>query len=197
VGSPLRNWGSGAPRHSLIVQLAEAANCTNCVLSSTRTQVVIGSGEITARVVIVGEAPGRNEDEGGAPFIGRSGQLLFRLLEEELGLVREDCYVTNVVKCRPPNNRTPKRAEIDACRRWWELQRGAMHPEVVLTLGLTATRAVLGVRSAMADLHGRISRIDHLSVVPTYHPAAALRQGPSVVDMMRADFRVARGLLTS
>jgi len=178
-----------------MAQLADAVNCTQCVLSTTRTQVVIGSGAIAARVVIVGEAPGRNEDEGGEPFIGRSGLLLFQLLEEEMGLVRQNCYVTNVVKCRPPNNRTPKRAEIEACRPWWEMQREAMHPEVVLTLGLTATRAVLGVRGSMAELHGRITHIDHLSVVPTYHPAAALRQGPSVVDMMRADFRVARGLL--
>lgn len=178
-----------------MVQLTDAARCTRCALSATRTQVVIGSGQIAAPVVIVGEAPGRSEDEGGEPFIGRSGQLLFQLVHEEMGLTRADCYVTNVVKCRPPDNRTPKRAEIEACRHWWDLQRDAMRPQVVLTLGLTATRAVLGVRGTMADLHGRTVHADHMAVVPTYHPAAALRQGPSVVDMMRADFRVARGLL--
>lgn len=178
-----------------MVELSTASQCTRCSLSTTRTQVVIGSGEIAARVVIVGEAPGRSEDEGGAPFIGRSGQLLFRLVGEELGLTREDCYVTNVVKCRPPGNRTPRRAEIDACRQWWDAQRRAMQPRVVLTLGLTATRSVLGVNGSMAELHGKIAHIDGLSVLPTYHPAAALRQGPSVVTMMREDFRVARGLL--
>lgn len=178
-----------------MVQLSDALQCTRCALATTRTQVVIGSGEISARVVIVGEAPGRTEDEGGEPFIGRSGELLFRLLREEMNLGRDDCYVTNVVKCRPPNNRTPRRAEVDACRTWWERQSLAMHPRVVLTLGLTATRSILGVRESMAQLHGTVSHSDHLAIVPTYHPAAALRQGPSVVDMMRADFRVARGLL--
>lgn len=178
-----------------MAQLSEALRCTQCALSQTRTQVVIGSGPITARFVIVGEAPGRHEDEGGEPFVGRSGQLLFRLIADEVGLTRGQCYVTNVVKCRPPNNRTPKSSEIAACRPWWEIQCRTMYPDVVVTLGLTSTKSVTGQRASMSELHGEVVRRDGLAIVPTYHPAAALRQGPSVEAMMRADLRVARGLL--
>lgn len=178
-----------------MVQLSDALECTRCTLSQTRTHVVIGSGSISARFVIVGEAPGRHEDEGGEPFVGRSGQLLFRIIAEEVGLTRDQCYVTNVVKCRPPNNRTPKRFEIAACRPWWDLQCRDMHPDVVVTLGLTSTKALTGQVMPMAEQHGKVVQRDGLAIVPTYHPAAALRQGPSVEAMMRADLRVARGLL--
>ena len=92
--------------------IPELATCKRCALSKTRTRVVIGSGPDSPSLMVIGEAPGRHEDEGGEPFIGRSGQLLFRLIEEETGLLRSDCFVTNVVKCRPPNNRTPNRLSL-------------------------------------------------------------------------------------
>ena len=176
--------------------LSDAATCTKCALASTRTQVVLGSGSQQARLIVVGEAPGKNEDEGGAPFIGRSGQLLFSLIQEELGLLRDDCYVTNVVKCRPPQNRTPKRAEIAACAQWLDIQKATWGGRVVLALGLTAARALTGSASAMAELHGVPAGSEGFTVVPTYHPAAALRQGPSVVAVMRADLAVVKGLLS-
>lgn len=143
----------------------------------------------------MGEAPGKSEDEGGAPFIGRSGQLLFRLLLEEVALTREQCYVTNVVKCRPPANRVPRAREIAACRAWWDEQRTLMDPEVVLTLGNTASRAVLATSEPISSLRGRVRHHDGLTVVATFHPAAALRGGSNVLEMMRDDLRVVRDLL--
>lgn len=179
------------------MNLEDAHSCTRCALSQTRTQVVIGSGEVDARLIIVGEAPGKTEDEGGAPFIGRSGQLFFLLLAEELGLSREDCYITNVVKCRPPNNRTPTQREIKACGEWLDAQRSTWDGRIVVALGLTAARTLTGLREPMALLHGRPHGVENFTVVPTYHPAAALRQGPSVVAVMRQDLAVVKELLAS
>jgi DNA polymerase len=175
--------------------LTDALACTRCGLSTTRTNVVLGSGPQNAQILLIGEAPGRHEDEGGEPFIGRSGQLLFRLIGEEMGRQRDECFVTNVVKCRPPGNRTPRRGEITACRDWLDIQRRDLRPAVTLTLGLTATHAVLGVREPMDSLHGRPVTTEAGVVIPTYHPAAALRQGPSVERVMRADLQVARSFL--
>ena len=178
------------------MELSEASSCTRCALSATRTQVVIGTGTLSARLIVVGEAPGRHEDEGGQPFIGRSGQLLFSLIAEELQLSREECYVTNVVKCRPPDNRTPRAPEILACSPWLDLQKASWHQSVALALGLTAARVMVGAKGTMKDLHGVPVRREGLTVVPTYHPAAALRQGPSVIAVMRSDLAVVRGLLS-
>ena len=178
------------------MDIHSANECTRCTLSATRTTVVFGSGSLDAALIVIGEAPGKSEDEGGAPFIGRSGQLLFSLIAEELAMSREDCYVTNVVKCRPPDNRTPLAPEIAACAPWLEAQRSMWSGKVVLTLGLTAARAMTGSKASMKDLHGVPVERDHLTIVPTYHPAAALRQGPSVVAVMRADLAVVRGLLS-
>ena len=150
---------------------------------------------MTARLMIVGEAPGRTEDEGGAPFIGRSGRLLFTLLKEEVGLTREECYVTNVVKCRPPANRTPTPKEIETCRPWLIEQLDRVAPRFILTLGNTAGRAIFAYPSGIGQVHGHVYRSGQIKGVPTYHPAAALRGGPSVVEVMRADLAVVRRLL--
>jgi len=174
---------------------ARAANCTRCALSTTRQRVVFGSGDPRARLALIGEAPGRVEDDGGEPFIGRSGQLLFELVSSVLYLVREQCYVTNVVKCRPPNNRTPTRLEIATCRPWLDEQLAALEARVVVTLGNTATRALLGVNEPISALRGRSFPLGGATVVPTFHPAAALRGGPSVVEMMRRDLGVVAELL--
>jgi DNA polymerase len=159
--------------------------------------------------MVVGEAPGRYEDEGGEPFIGRSGRLLFQLLLEEVAIERDECFVTNVVKCRPPANRTPKREEILACRDWFVAQVDDYAPPVVLALGNVAARAVFGYTEGVGVTHGRIAAVsvadrgDAASSerptrgLATYHPAAALRGGSSVVDVMRADLRILRQLLES
>jgi len=173
--------------HDLV---ARAAGCTRCALSATRHHVVVGSGSLGSRLVLVGEAPGAAEDAGGEPFIGRSGRLLFELIASELDLTRDQCYVTNVVKCRPPANRTPRAAELEACRPWWLEQRRAVGAAVIVTLGNTATRAVLDTREPISTLRGRAVALDDAVVVPTFHPAAAVRGGPNVVAMMRADLLV-------
>ncbi len=177
-------------------ELAErAGTCTRCELSLTRQRVVMGSGSYDARLVLVGEAPGRSEDEGGEPFIGRSGQLLFRLLREETGLARESCFVTNVVKCRPPHNRTPRREEIAACAPWWLEQLGRFRDPVIVTLGNSATRAVLGISDPIGAVHGTSFSRHGATVLATYHPAAALRGGSNVEAMLRADLRVVASIL--
>jgi len=175
--------------------LGELSTCTRCDLAITRQRVVIGSGPRSARLVVIGEAPGASEDQGGEPFIGRSGQLLFRLIEEELGLTRAQCFVTNVVKCRPPQNRRPTPHEIGTCRPWLDEQLRQTAPRVVLALGNTAAHAVLGYEQGIGQTHGRVADLDGVSAVATYHPAAALRGGPNVVQVIREDLGVVHGLL--
>jgi uracil-DNA glycosylase family 4 len=180
-----------------VINLLELPSCTRCDLSLTRQRVVVGSGPSDPALLVIGEAPGRSEDEGGEPFIGRSGQLLFRLLEEEIGVTRSQCFVTNVVKCRPPENRTPTTHEITTCRPWLDEQLTKITPKAVLTLGNTAGRAVFGFSESMSAVHGRIMTLGSHRGLPTYHPAAALRGGPSVVNVMRADMQLLRPLLES
>ncbi len=163
-------------------------DCVRCRLSVARTRVVVGVGPARARLVVVGEAPGREEDEGGEPFVGRSGRLLMALLDE-IGVAREDCFITNAVKCRPPHNRTPRADEIAACRGWLDQQLvGDGAP--VLTVGAVAARAVFGERGSLASHHGRLRDLDGRAGLATYHPAAALRGGPNVVRVMREDLAV-------
>jgi len=173
----------------------ELASCTKCALHHTRQRVVIGSGPLNARLMVVGEAPGRAEDEGGAPFIGRSGQLLVRLIAEELGLTRDEYFITNVVKCRPPKNRTPSVAEATTCQPWLDQQIATQQPSYLLAVGATAARYALGLVAPMREIHGVASLRGDVVGLATYHPAAALRGGPNVVAVMRADLTIVRGLL--
>jgi DNA polymerase len=168
----------------------EARSCLRCPLSKGRTTVVFGEGSPTADLMVVGEGPGREEDLQGRPFVGRSGLLLDRLLLEELGVERSAVYIANVVKCRPPGNRDPLPEEIDACRSWLETQLDLICPRVILTLGNFATRWLLGTAEGIRRLRGRVypSSRPGVVIVPTYHPAAALRGGGEVLAEMRADF---------
>jgi DNA polymerase len=145
--------------------------------------------------MIIGEAPGATEDEGGEAFIGRSGRLLFTLLDEEVALTRAACFVTNVVKCRPPANRTPTGHEIATCRPWLDEQLARIRPAVVLALGNTAAKSILGFDEGIGRTHGRLVTLGAGVAMATYHPAAALRGGPSVVDVMRADLRELKRVL--
>jgi uracil-DNA glycosylase len=174
---------------------AEILSCRRCALSETRQRVVVGSGPVTAPLMIIGEAPGASEDAGGEPFIGRSGRLLFSLISDELGLSREQCFVTNVVKCRPPGNRPPRPAEIAQCRPWLDRQLAEVSPRCVVALGRTAARTVLGVRGAMADEHGRVRHLGAVSAIATYHPAAALRHATTITPLLRADLASLRPLV--
>ena len=158
--------------------LAELATCTLCALSLTRQRVVIGSGPISPALMVIGEAPGRDEDEGGEPFIGRSGRL-------------------NVVKCRTPANRTPTRDELSTCRPWLSEQFKVVRAPLVLALGNTAAKSVFGFELGIGRTHGQVVRLGGGQGMATYHPAAALRGGPSVVDVMRADLRILKSLVVT
>ncbi len=174
----------------------EASSCTRCPLAAGRTHVVFGEGAADANLMIVGEAPGRDEDLQGRPFVGRSGQLLDRLLLEEAGLQRSQVYIANVVKCRPPGNRDPKPDEIEACRPYLQGQVQQIGPKVVLTLGNFSTRLLLDTKDGITKLRGRSYPWgDGAMLVPTFHPAAALRGGGEVLAGMRADFVRAKELL--
>lgn len=155
-----------------------ARSCTACPeLVAARRQVVVGSTPPGARLLLLGEAPGAQEDESGLPFVGRSGQLLDQLLHEAGGR-REDVAVLNTLKCRPPGNRPPKPAESARCRGWTERQLELAAPRVVVALGLSATRWFLGP-TPLGPVRGRVHDVGGLRVLPTYHPSAAIRFGPN------------------
>lgn len=166
----------------------DASACVACPLASGRTTVVFGTGDRHAQIAFVGEAPGRDEDLLGEPFVGRSGKLLDRLILEELGLDRQACYIANVVKCRPPANRDPEPSEVSACRHYLDGQLDQVGPKVVVTLGNFATRTLLETTDGITRLRGRSYPFGARILVPTFHPAAALRGGGVVLAQMRADF---------
>ena len=184
-------------RERLVELFKEVQSCTRCPLYETRTKAVFGAGNSDADLMFVGEAPGAEEDRQGLPFVGRAGQLLNQMLEE-IGLVRDDVFIANVLKSRPPGNRDPQPLEIQACEPYlWEQVR-LIEPRVVCTLGNFATKLLTGsptgitkVRGApqVHDLGGRT-----VFLLPLFHPAAALRT-PSVKETLRADFATIPELL--
>ncbi len=155
---------------------AEAATCTRCKLAGGRTQVVYGAGGPDADLMFIGEGPGFHEDRLGEPFVGAAGQLLNRMLGE-IGLEREDVYIANVVKCRPPGNRDPEPDEIEACTPWLIEQISLIQPEVIVTLGNFATKFVLNTTTGITRLRGQIHEWHGRTVIPTFHPAAILHGG--------------------
>lgn len=176
---------------------ARARVCTDCRLSQTRTEVVFGAGRHDAQVMMVGEAPGRNEDLQGEPFVGAAGHLLNRLLDE-VGMRREDVYIANVIKCRPPNNRDPRPDEIAACKGYLRHQLDLVDPLVVMTLGNFATQLLLQTTTGISRMRGRSYKWwrDKI-VIPTFHPAAALRGGERVTGQIREDLALMRSVLDS
>ncbi len=165
-----------------------------CGLAGTRTNVVFGSGAPDADVMIVGEGPGQAEDEQGEPFVGRSGQLLTSLLGE-IGLERSEVYIANVVKCRPPRNRDPRTDEIDACKGYLRRQIQLVDPLVVVTVGNFSTKLALRTETGITRLRGMAYPWWGRYLVPTYHPAAALRGGERVTNDIRADLRLVRSII--
>lgn len=176
---------ASAPEFELL--RSAALGCTLCRLSESRTQVVFGTGDVGADVMFVGEGPGAEEDRQGLPFVGRSGKLLDRLMGEEMGLRRDDVYIANVVKCRPPDNRDPKPDEIAACRPYLERQLELIDPTVVVTLGNFASKLLLDTTVGITRLRGRAYKWAGRVLVPTLHPAAVLRGGGDAMAAVRAD----------
>lgn len=147
--------------------------CRACPLWEGRTQVVFGAGDPHARVLIVGEAPGKNEDQQGVPFVGKAGQSLSNLLALA-GLSRDQVFIANVLKCRPPGNRDPRPEEIQACTPFLRDQTRAIDPEFIVTLGNFATKFILKTEVGITRLHGRLQKAGRFKVFPIYHPAAAI-----------------------
>jgi uracil-DNA glycosylase family 4 len=179
---------------SLAAVRDDALGCTRCPLAETRTQVVFGVGDESAPLMFVGEGPGAEEDRQGIPFVGRAGQLLTRLIEG-IGFGRDHVYIANVVKCRPPGNRDPQPAEIDACRPYLEAQLAFVAPRVVVTLGNVATKLLLDTKEGITKLRGREFPFGGTVLVPTFHPAAVLRGGGVALAQIRADFVVIKRAL--
>ncbi|GAF93828.1 unnamed protein product, partial [marine sediment metagenome] len=165
-----------------------ALACEKCELAQGRNNVVFGVGNPNAALMFVGEAPGRDEDLQGIPFVGRAGQLLDKILAAA-GIGRDDVYIGNIIKCRPPNNRTPLTSEIDACMPYLAKQIKFIRPKIICTLGLPATQTLLGIRGSMGSLRGKIYKDGDILIIPTYHPAAALRD-PRYKKPIWEDFQV-------
>jgi DNA polymerase len=175
----------------------EAAGCTKCGLAATRTQVVFGVGDPDADLLFIGEAPGFHEDRQGEPFVGAAGQLLTRMLGE-IGLTREQVYIANVIKCRPPGNRDPLPGEIEACTPWLVEQLSLIQPRVIVTLGNFATKFVLQTARGITSMRGSVYDWHGRSVIPTFHPAAILHGGGEKsrqFEELREDFALVRATL--
>ncbi len=159
---------------SLEALRAELGDCRRCKLHTQRTQIVFGTGSAQARLVFVGEAPGRDEDLQGEPFVGQAGQLLTRIIQA-IQLTRQDVYITNVIKCRPPGNRNPAQDEIAACEPFLIKQLQIIQPRLICALGTFAAQALLKSEEKISSLRGRFHEYQGIPLMPTYHPAFLLR----------------------
>ncbi len=181
----------GERREKLVELFGEASGCLRCPLSESRTKVVFGSGNADADLMFVGEAPGAEEDRRGLPFVGRAGGLLNEMLAE-IGLSRDDVFIANVLKCRPPGNRDPQPEEIESCRPYLFEQVRLIEPRVVATLGNFATKLLSGNPTGITKVRGtpQVHELGGRTVflLPLFHPAAALRT-PAVAETLRGDFR--------
>lgn len=175
----LKNWGRppATPRpeaEGLDRIRDDLGQCRRCGLSAKRTHIVFGEGDPNARLVFVGEGPGFEEDRSGHPFVGPAGQLLTKIIEA-LKLSRDQVYICNVIKCRPPGNRNPATEEIAACRPFLERQIDAIRPEAICTLGTFAAQTLLNTQQPISKLRGRFHTYNGIRLMPTYHPAYLLR----------------------
>jgi len=176
--------GAGDVLDSLVREVGE---CSRCGLSRTRRSVVFGEGNLRSRLMFIGEAPGADEDRQGRPFVGRAGQLLTRIIAA-MGLEREDTYITNILKCRPPGNRNPEVDEICECLPYLERQIESIRPEIICTLGLFATQTLTGIRDPIGRMRGKTYEYRGIPLIPTYHPAACLRN-PSSKKLVWEDIK--------
>jgi DNA polymerase len=186
AGSPRLAEDLGAIRESL-------GDCRRCKLAKGRKNIVFGQGNPKAKLMFVGEAPGGDEDEQGLAFVGKAGQLLTRIIEA-IGLTREDVFIANVIKCRPPQNRNPEPDEIESCQPFLERQIEAIRPEVIVGLGKFGAHWLLKTAEPITRLRGRLGSYRDIKVMPTYHPAYLLRN-PAAKKELWEDMKVVRSLL--
>ncbi len=173
-------------REEILAKIAEeTATCTKCALQHSRKNSVPGSGRVDASIMFIGEGPGFHENEQGLPFVGAAGRFLDELLQQ-VGLSRDQVFITNVVKCRPPGNRDPQAEELQACDSYLERQIQTINPKVIVTLGRFSMQKFLP-NAKISQSHGQAVRVRGRLVVPFYHPAAALHQ-PSLRSTVEADF---------
>jgi|TARA_B100001996_G_scaffold124314_1_gene94134 DNA polymerase len=154
---------------------SECVECTSCNLSKTRKNVVVGKGNESAQVVIIGEGPGEQEDITGLPFVGRAGKMLDTALSSVDIDPLEDCYITNIVKCRPPNNRKPSAAESEACMPWLNEQVNLLKPKIIILAGSTAVQSFLGINEPISKIRGQWIEKDNIKYMPIFHPSYLLR----------------------
>lgn len=166
--------GVASRRESLEQVRAALGDCRRCGLSDTRTHLVFGVGNPGAKLVFVGEAPGYDEDVQGEPFVGAAGKLLTKIIQA-MGLTRDEVYICNILKCRPPGNRNPQPDEIDMCTPFLNRQLAAISPECICALGKFAAQTLLGTEAPISKLRGRFHEYNGIRLMPTYHPAYLLR----------------------
>jgi DNA polymerase len=186
---------SGDPKMSAVTLEAfhsDISDCMKCPLGATRTSFVFGSGNPNADIMVIGEAPGADEDAQGLPFVGRAGQLLTKILES-IDLQRDEVYICNILKCRPPNNRKPLTGETDSCEPYLWKQIELIRPKFILALGLTASHTLLKTSETMTALRGRIHDYQGIKTIVTYHPAALLRN-PEWKKLVWEDVKFLRSL---
>ena len=157
-------------------------HCTKCGLCKTRHNTVFGEGPISSRCVIIGEAPGGDEDYEGRPFVGKAGQLLTDILEKGGGIPRGSVYIMNVLKCRPPNNRNPELEEILQCKEYLEAQLALLHPDIIVTMGNIATQTITGLNSGITSLRGKWFKHRGIRIFPMFHPSYLLRNSADVSE---------------
>ena len=180
------------PEEALGRQEAAVQGCTRCKLCQSRNTIVFGSGNPRAELIVIGEGPGADEDAQGKPFVGRAGQLLTNMLKA-VQISRDEVYITNTVKCRPPGNRNPEGDELAACAPMFAAQFATLQPKVVLTLGSVATQALLGTREPIGKLRGRLHPYGSAVLIPTFHPAFLLRNpGQEYKRMAWDDLKLAK-----
>jgi uracil-DNA glycosylase len=172
---------------------SEILTCTICELHKGRKNAVPGEGSPDAKIMFVGEGPGQHEDEQGRPFVGAAGKLLTELLES-IGLSRSDVFITNIVKCRPPNNRAPRKSEVEACNPYLTAQISLIKPRIVCALGTPAIATLLGEEYSATKAHGKPTLKGDFTILPMYHPAAALYDA-SLKQVLSSDFRILKQLL--
>ncbi|MBI4587840.1 MAG: uracil-DNA glycosylase [Candidatus Rokubacteria bacterium] len=181
------------PEDALHRQEETLQGCPRCKLSQGRTTIVFGMGNPRAELICIGEAPGADEDAQGKPFVGRAGQLLTKMLES-VGLDRDrDCYIANIIKCRPPGNRNPEPDEIAACEPFLLAQLAAIRPKVILALGGFAAQTLLRTKEPIGKLRGRVHSFHAMVLIPTFHPAFLLRNpGPEYRRLAWEDLKLAK-----
>jgi len=174
----------------------QAQNCHLCDLSKSRQKVVFGEGNPQADIFIVGEGPGATEDSSGRPFVGRSGELLSKMLENVLGLTREEVYISNIVKCRPPSNRVPTPTEAHTCQPYLLKQIALIKPKLIVTLGATAYHYLTGDDTGITKVRGTLHAYENITLIPTYHPSYLLRN-PSAKKEVFEDLLKIKELMKS